>query len=104
MKIRVTLALVAGLILLSLIPARYVVADDDSQRARLLQQQGNILPLEQIIQSAMAIKSGQILETELDDEDGRYLYELDILDQHGQVWELKLDASTGELIELENED
>jgi len=104
MKIRVTLALVAGLILLSLIPARYVVADDDSQRARLLQQQGNILPLEQIIQSAMAIKSGQILETELDDEDGRYLYELDILDQHGQVWELELDASTGELIELENED
>lgn len=104
MKIRVTLALVAGLILLSLIPTRYVVADDDSQRARLLQQQGNILPLEQIIQSAMAIKSGQILETELDDEDGRYLYELDILDQHGQVWELELDASTGELIELENED
>lgn len=104
MKIRVTPALVVGLILLSLIPAHYVVADDDSQLARLLQQQGNILPLEQIIQSAMAIKSGQILETELDDEDGRYLYELDILDQHGQVWELELDASTGELIELENED
>lgn len=104
MKTRASLPVVAGLVLLSLFPGRSLVADDDSERARLLQQRGNILPLEQIIESAMAVKSGQILETELDEDDGRYLYELEILDEQGQVWELELDASSGELIELKNED
>lgn len=104
MKQRVVISVIVGLILLSLIPGRSLIADDDSQRARQLQQRGQILPLEQIIESAMSVKSGQILETELDDDDGRYIYELEILDQHGQVWELELDASNGELIELENED
>jgi uncharacterized membrane protein YkoI len=79
-------------------------ADDDSERARLLKQQGKILPLEQVISAAMAIKSGQILETELEEEDGRFIYELEILDESGQVWELELDAVTAELIELDNED
>ena len=52
----------------------------------------------------MAVKPGQILETELDEDDGRYVYELEILDERGQVWELELDASTAELLELESED
>lgn len=88
----------------ALLPGQSLHADDDSDRARLLKQQGNILPLEQIIDAAMAVKSGQILETELDEDDGRYVYELEILDENGHVWELELDATTAELIELENED
>jgi uncharacterized membrane protein YkoI len=79
-------------------------AESDSERARLLKQQGKILPLEQVIAAAMAVKSGQILETELEEDDGRFVYELEILDEAGQVWELELDAATAELIELDNED
>ena len=89
---------------LCLLMSQSLKADSDSEHARLLQQQGIILPLEQVITAAMAIKSGQILETELEEEDGRFIYELEILDEAGQVWELELDATTAELIELENED
>lgn len=94
----------AGLLMLVTMPGHSLQADEDADRARMLQQQGDILPLEQVIESAMAVKSGQILETELDEEDGRYVYELEILDDRGQVWELELDASTAELLELESED
>lgn len=79
-------------------------ADQSADKARQLQQQGDILPLEQIIDLAMAVKQGQILETDLELDDGRYVYELEILDANGQVWEVELDAQTGELVELENED
>jgi len=94
----------ASLLMMLILPGHGLQADDDADRARMLKQRGDILPLEQVIKSAMAVKSGQILETELDEEDGRYIYELEILDDHGQVWELELDASTAELIELESED
>ncbi|KKM61437.1 hypothetical protein LCGC14_1531770, partial [marine sediment metagenome] len=43
-------------------------------------------------------------EVELEKEDGLYVYELEIVDYSGEVWELELDAKTGELVELENED
>lgn len=95
---------ITGLLILVALPGQSLQADDDSDYARMLKQRGDILPLEQVIESAMAVKSGQILETELDEEDGRYIYELEILDERGQVWELELDASTAELIELESED
>lgn len=85
-------------------PWQILQADQDADRARMLKQRGDILPLEQVIESAMAVKPGQILETELDEDDGRYVYELEILDERGQVWELELDASTAELRELESED
>ncbi len=104
MKTQAVTPLVITLLLAVLLPSQRLFADEDSMRARLLQQQGNILPLEQIIDKAMAVKAGQILETELDEEDGEYRYELEILDRQGQVWELELDAASGELTELENED
>jgi len=93
-----------SLVLLGLLGTQPLRADSDSERARLLKQQGKILPLEQIITAAMAVKPGQILETELEEDDGRFVYELEILDEAGQVWELELDATTADLIELDNED
>ena len=62
------------------------------------------MPLQEILTKAKVIKPGQVIETDLEKDDGRYIYELEILDEQGQVWELELDAQTGEFIELENED
>lgn len=93
-----------SLAVLGIVLALPLQAESDSERARLLKQQGKILPLEQVIAAAMAVKPGQILETELEEDDGRFVYELEILDEAGQVWELELDAATAELIELDNED
>jgi uncharacterized membrane protein YkoI len=90
--------------LMLIFPASVSGEDISAEQARMLKKQGDILSLESIIDAALTIKPGQILETELDADDGRYIYELEILDDRGRVWELEFDAANGELIELENED
>jgi len=79
-------------------------ADDDHERARQLKELGQILPLQQILKSAQAEHPGRVIEVELDDDDGRYVYEIELLDEHGEVWELYFDATNGKLIKRERED
>lgn len=79
-------------------------ADIDQQTARQLLSAGKILPLEKITKLAKAIKPGEVIETELELKKGIHVYEIEILDNHSQVWEIKLDAKTGKLIKLERED
>ena len=80
------------------------LADDDHEQARQLKELGHILPLEKILKAAQAEHPGRVIEVELDDDDGRYVYEIELLDEHGEVWELYFDASTGKLIKRERED
>jgi uncharacterized membrane protein YkoI len=81
-----------------------IVAEEDYELARKLSQQGQILSLEKILVFARAQKKGEVLDTELEKKHGRYLYEVEILDVKGQVWEVKLDAKTGQLIKIELDD
>lgn len=81
-----------------------VHADDDHQRIRQLQRSGEILSLEKIFDRARAVKRGRILDAELDDDDGRYIYEIELLDAKGRVWEMEFDARTGSLLELDQDD
>jgi uncharacterized membrane protein YkoI len=79
-------------------------AEQDQETAQRLTQQGDILPLERILEQARQHRDGRILETELEREYGRYLYEIELLDETGRVYEMKFDAATGELIKEELED
>ena len=78
-------------------------ADEDHEAARRLKQAREILPLEQILDKAGTTHPGRILEVELEREEGRYIYELEVLTDDNVVWELKYDARSGELIETEKE-
>jgi uncharacterized membrane protein YkoI len=78
--------------------------DLSADEARALQQAGEILPLEDILAIAQRHRPGKLIDVELERKKKRYRYELELLDAHGQVWELKLDGQSGELIELERED
>lgn len=100
----------AAWLVLSIVLAIFVLvssirahADIDQATARQLSATGKILPLEKIHEKAKHIKSGKILETELEKKRGKYLYEVELLDEHGIVWEIKLDAATGQLIKLEED-
>lgn len=79
-------------------------ADESAETARRLSEAGEILPLEKILRAAKSYKNGKVLETELERRKNRYIYEVEILDEHSQVWEIKLDAKTGKLIKLERDD
>jgi len=80
------------------------VSDEDHQQARRLKESGEILPLEQIIRAAKAGQSGRVIGVELENKNGRYVYEVELLNTQGEVWELYFDATTGELVKRERED
>jgi uncharacterized membrane protein YkoI len=81
-----------------------VSSEESLASARKLSESGQILSLEKIIESAKAIKAGDFLEIELERKRNLYVYEVEMLDSDGQVWELKFNAKTGELIEIERDD
>lgn len=78
-------------------------ADADADRARRLVQQGAILPLEEILPLVRAAKPGTLIELELhyEGEHEAHVYEMEVLDAEGRLWEVDIDATTGELIEVE---
>jgi len=80
------------------------LSEEDHQQARRLKELGEILPLEHIIKVAKAEQPGRVIEVELKNKDGRHVYEVELLNAHGEVWELYFDAATGELIKRERED
>src|SRR5690554_8174242 len=85
--------LIGAIVLLSVI-AGPVMADDVSHfEARKLREAGQILPLETIIEKAMAFRKGDVIDTELERDNGMLIYEIEILDAQGRVWELELDAT-----------
>lgn len=81
-----------------------LLADSDHDRARQLQQAGDILPLEKILENAQATHPGRIIEVELEKEHGRYIYEIESVDESGHVREMKFDARTGALLSSEMDD
>jgi uncharacterized membrane protein YkoI len=83
---------------------QYAFADEDHMAARKLRESGKILSLENIAERARNHKAGEVLETELELKHGHYVYEVEILDAGGNVWELKLDAGTGDLITMKRDD
>jgi uncharacterized membrane protein YkoI len=81
-----------------------LAADDSHLEARQLSQEGKILSLQQILQGIDQVQPGQILEVELEREGGRLIYEIELLDPQGTVWELEVDATSGEILKRELED
>lgn len=79
-------------------------ASDDQETARRLSEAGEILPLEKILEHAQQHQSGRVLEVEFKKNHGQYIYEIEILNTKGIVWELELDAQTGQLLERKQED
>lgn len=77
---------------------------DDNKSIRQLQRSGEILSLEQIFDRARKVKPGRIVDVDLDKDDGRYIYEIELLESSGKVWEMEFDARTGELLQLEQDD
>jgi uncharacterized membrane protein YkoI len=100
---RFPLALLVSLLLAGAqaVPAR---ERSDQARARAAVAAGERLPLSRILALIEAQVGGRVLEIELDDDDGRELYEVDILSSDGRVRELKVDPATGEILAEELDD
>jgi uncharacterized membrane protein YkoI len=47
---------------------------------------------------------GKIEETELEEEYGRYIYQLEVRDAQGVQWDIELDASNGQILKNQQDD
>lgn len=72
----------------------------DHERARAAVQAGEVLPLPVLLERLGRTHPGQVLELELEREDGRWIYELKLLEPGGRVAKLEVDARTAEVIKL----
>jgi uncharacterized membrane protein YkoI len=88
-------AAVAALLAAGLAVSASALAEEDYEEATHLKEAGVILPLDEIIARAQAIRPGRVIETELEAAEGGHRYVLEILDEQGVVWELIFDARTG---------
>ena len=98
--------LLAAAMLIVLHAPLYAHSDDEHAplSARHLRERGEIVSLERIVEAAQTIHPGRLIRTEFEKEHGRYIYEIEMLDKDGTVWELKFDATTGAFIKQEIED
>ncbi len=100
MRIRfVFLAMVVGMTNLA-----HAGSDISDKQVRAWVTEGKILPFEEIYARNKDRLSGRLLDLELEREDGRIVYEAELLDANGDVWELYIDAVTGEVVKEELDD
>jgi hypothetical protein len=77
--------------------------DRDHDRARAAVERGEALPLSRIVDQARRDFGGRLLEVEMDREDGRLVYEIELMAGTGRVLELLYDARTGKLLKAEGD-
>ncbi|MFB2706626.1 MULTISPECIES: PepSY domain-containing protein [Marinobacter] len=98
--IGVVLWLVSCLCLFAALP---VLADDDVSWRQLHQdvQRGSVRPLSEILDILAEDWIGEVIDVEIEREDGRLIYEIELLGPQGQRVEFEVDAATGEVLEIE---
>lgn len=102
LRTALVLTVVTGLVALSpIVPT--MAGDEKIARQALID--GRILPLSEIIKLLEPQLPGiTILEIEIDVENGRIIYEFDIIDSAGRLKEVEVDAATGKVLKIEDDD
>lgn len=72
--------------------------EKEHDAVRVIKQRGDILSLDEILRKADEQHTGRVLESDLEQKNGRYIYEVEVVDDQGRVWEMKFDARTGEVL------
>lgn len=73
--------------------------DDDHERAREALAGGDVMPLAEILGLVLRDYPGQVLAVELENEDGRWVYELKVLLDDGALGRINVDARSGDVLD-----
>ena len=96
MKKLTTLFAIAALTATAGIAQARDLGPDEAQKLR---DAGTIQSVEKLNAAALAKHPGATIEeTDLEQEKGRYIYELDLRDAQGVQWDVELDATNGQVI------
>lgn len=91
----------ASLLLVGLMqPSAWASGSRDHERARAAVEAGQVLPLPTLLERLRRTHPGQVLELELEREDGRWIYEIKLLQANGQLLKLDVDAATAQVLQV----
>lgn len=98
--------LISTTLLTGLLAAGVVYASDKFNHNEVyqLRESGQIMSMEDVLSHARSLQPGQLIEAELEREDGQYVYELKIIDADGRIHKLELDAQTGDVLKRKSKD
>ena len=96
------IATLAGAAALGLaLTAAWAGGGHNHDRARAAVEAGEILPLPALLEQLQRTNPGQVLALELEKDDGRWIYEIKLLQNDGRLVKLDVDARTAQVLKLE---
>jgi uncharacterized membrane protein YkoI len=81
-------------------PSAWASDNRDHERARAAVEAGQVLPLPTLLERLRRTHPGQVLELELERDDGRWIYEVKLLQANGQLLKLDVDAFTAQVLQV----
>src|SRR3989442_4258343 len=75
-------------------------ADDDHARARAAREAGQIVSLQAIVARVQAEFTGSLVAVELEEDDGAWIYKVELLTPAGPIVKLQYDARDGRLLRV----
>ena len=76
----------------------------DHDLARQALERGQVLPLRTVLEKVEREYQGQVLKVEFELDDGRFLYEIRLLQQDGRMAKLKIDAVDGRVLQIKRKE
>ena len=73
---------------------------DDYDLARQALEQGKVLPLRTVLDQIEREYGGQVVKVEFERDDGRFVYDIRLLQKDGRVAKLTVDASDGRVLAI----
>lgn len=102
MKTLTALLTAASLALTANLALARDLGPDEAMRLR---DAGTIQSFEKLNEAALAQHpGGKIEETELEEEYGRYIYQVEVRDTNGVQWDMDIDATSGEVLKNQQDD
>jgi uncharacterized membrane protein YkoI len=86
---------IASATVLSTVPALAESRDQDAVRHAV--ERGEIRPLTDILNAVRGKLPGEVVGVEIESKKGRWLYEFRVLDGKGRLFEVYVDAQSGEI-------
>lgn len=101
---RLRIALTSLLLIGLAQPSAWASDSRDHERARAAVEAGQVLPLPTLLERLRRTHPGQVLELELERDDGRWIYEIKLLQANGQLLKLDVDAATAQVLQVKRKD
>ena len=76
----------------------------DHDLARQALERGQVLPLRTVLDKVEREYQGQALKVEFEHDDGRFIYEIRLLQQDGRMAKLKIDAVDGRVLQIKRKE